>query len=49
MLVDPWPEDWAETWYDTDDLYIDYNNGYYLYDRMHPGEAVAIAVVMVGG
>jgi len=49
MMVDPWPEDWAENWYDTDDLYIGYDNGYYLYDRMHPGEAVAIAAVMVGG
>jgi hypothetical protein len=49
MLVDPWPEDWAENWYDTDELYIGYDNGYYLYDRMHPGEAVAIVVVIVAG
>jgi len=33
MLLDPWPEYWAANWYDTDDLYIGYDNGYYLYDR----------------
>jgi len=46
MLVDPWPEYWAEDWYDTDDLYIDYSNGYYLYNRRHPGIALAITVVL---
>jgi hypothetical protein len=45
MLLDPWPEDWSEDWYATDDVYVDYNNGYYLYNRRYPGEAIAIAVV----
>jgi len=45
MLVDPWPEYWAEDWYDTDDLYIDYDEGYYLYNRRHPGVGLAITVV----
>jgi hypothetical protein len=46
LLVDPWPETWAETWYDSDDVYIDYDDGYYLYNRRHPGIALAITVVM---
>jgi hypothetical protein len=46
MLVDPWPEYWSQDWYDSDDLYIDYDNGYYLYNRRHPGDAVAITVVL---
>jgi hypothetical protein len=24
-LVDPWPEYWAEDWYETDDVYIAYH------------------------
>ena len=46
MLVDPWPESWAWDWYATDDLYIDYDAGYYLYNRRHPGIAIAISVVL---
>jgi hypothetical protein len=46
MMVDPWPGDWAPNWFDADQLYVGYDNGYYLYDQMHPGEAVALAVVM---
>jgi hypothetical protein len=45
-MVDPWPADWAPDWYQTDQLYVAYDNGYYLFDEQHPGEAVAIAVVM---
>jgi hypothetical protein len=44
LLVDPWPEYWATNWYSTDDLYIDYNSGYYLYDRRYPGIGLAITV-----
>jgi len=46
MMVDPWPGDWATNWFDTDQLYVGYDNGYYLYDQTHPGEAVALTVVM---
>jgi hypothetical protein len=46
MLVDPWPESWAENWYATDDVYIDYDDGYYLYNRRHPGVRLAIAVAL---
>src|ERR1017187_8918804 len=44
LLVDPWPESWAENWFDSDDLYIAYDNGYYLYDRRYPGVGLAITV-----
>jgi hypothetical protein len=49
LLVDPWPEYWAENWYDTDDVYVDYDdydNGYYLYNRRHPNVRLAITVIM---
>ena len=46
LLVDPWPEDWAANWYATDDVYIDYDSGYYLYDRQYPGVRLAITVVL---
>jgi len=45
VLVDPWPEDWPEDWYETDDVYIVYDNGYYLYNRSHPGFGLAVTVV----
>jgi hypothetical protein len=44
-FVDPWPEGWPENWYENDDVYLDYNgDGYYLYDRNHPGVGVAVTV-----
>lgn len=44
-LVDPWPEYWSRTWYETDDVYVDYvNDGYYMYNRRHPGIGVAVNV-----
>ena len=49
MLVDPWPEYWADDWYDTDDLYIDYDdydNGYYLCNRRYPDVRLAITVAL---
>jgi hypothetical protein len=43
ILVDPWPADWAYT----DDCYIDYVDGdYFLFDLLHPGERIALFVVM---
>lgn len=45
--VDPYPEYWAEDWYQTDDFYVDYyNDGYYLYNRRYssrPGIAINIS------
>ena len=46
LLVDPWPEYWPDDWYSLDDLYVDYDNGYYLYNRRDPGVALAITVVL---
>ena len=47
MLLDPWPEAWAEDWYNSDDVYIDYNDdGYYLYNRRYPDVGLALTVVM---
>lgn len=44
-VVDPWPEYWASNWYETDDVYVDYvNDGYYMYNRRHPGVAIAVNV-----
>ena len=44
-LVDPWPEYWGDNWYDDDDVYVAYvDNGYYMYNRRHPGVAIAVNV-----
>lgn len=44
-LVDPWPEYWADDWYNTDDCYVTYDNdGYYLEDVRYPGVRLAINV-----
>jgi hypothetical protein len=46
MLVDPWPEYWPDNRYALDDVYVDYDNGYYLYNRRYPGFGLAISVVL---
>ena len=46
MLVDPWPEYWVENWYDTDDVYIIYEDGYYLCNRRYPSIEIALVVVV---
>jgi hypothetical protein len=46
LMVDPWPADWAQDWYSSDDVYVDYDDGYYLYNRQHPGEAIAITIAL---
>jgi len=46
MLLDPWPEYWPENWYSTDDVYIDYDDGYYLYNRRYPYVRLAVTVIM---
>ena len=46
-VMDPWPEYWSLNWYDEDDLYIDYfDGGYYLQNRRHPQDRIAIRVQM---
>jgi hypothetical protein len=46
LLVDPWPEDWPENWYKSDDVYIDYDDGYYLHNRAHPQISMAITLAL---
>jgi hypothetical protein len=44
-LIDPWPQEWSNNWYDNDDVYISYgNDGYYMYDRNYPGMGIAISI-----
>jgi len=44
-LVDPWPNSWANNWYDTDNVYVSYvDNGYYLFDTRYPGIGLAISI-----
>lgn len=44
LMVDPWPGDWSANWYASDDVYIDYDDGYYLYNRRYPQERLAITI-----
>ncbi|MEO8052694.1 MAG: hypothetical protein ABI833_19980 [Acidobacteriota bacterium] len=46
LLLDPWPQSWSQDWYASDDVYIDYDDGYYLYDRNYPQQRLAITVVL---
>ncbi len=44
-VVDPWPEYWSDNWYGNDDLYVEfYGGGYYLRNRMHPMDRIALSV-----
>lgn len=45
-MVDPYPEYWADNWYDFDDVYVVYDDGYYLYDSHYPQVRLAITIVM---
>jgi hypothetical protein len=45
LIVDPWPEFWVDDWYAADETYIVWDDGYYLYNRRHPGFGVAISVM----
>jgi len=45
--VDPWPEYWANDWYDTYDVYVTYvDNGYYLFNRRYPNVGIAVSISM---
>jgi len=49
LLLDPWPEYWSDNWFDSDDLYIDYDDydqGYYLYDRRDPQVRLAVTILL---
>jgi hypothetical protein len=45
LLVDPWPDYWSLDWYDDDDLYIVYDDGYYLCDVRYPQIMLALVVL----
>lgn len=45
IFVDPYPAEWGDGWYDSDDVYVDYTDGYYLYNRRHPGISIAINIL----
>ena len=46
-FMDPWPEYWADDWYDNDDVYVVYSeDGYYLYNRRYPRDRIAITVYL---
>ncbi len=46
-LLDPWPGNWSNDWYDTDDVYVAYENGgYYLYNNRYPGIGIAVSISM---
>jgi hypothetical protein len=45
LIVDPWPANWNDSWYESDDLFISYDgDGYYLHNRRYPEEALAVTV-----
>ena len=49
LIVDPYPEYWADDWYYADDVYVDYDpydEGYYLYDRRQPNVRLAITITL---
>jgi hypothetical protein len=46
LLLDPWPSNWSQSWYSSNDLYIDYDNGYYLYDRNYPQQRLAVTILV---
>lgn len=44
-ILDPVPTYWANDWYDSDDVYVDYeNDGYYMYNRRYPSAGIAIGI-----
>lgn len=46
-VVDPWPQQWGNDWYDNDQVYVDYSDGgYYLYNRSYPGVGLAVSISM---
>jgi hypothetical protein len=47
IMLEPYPEFWGQTWYQTDDCYVDYyQDGYYLYNLRYPGRpGIAVRVV----
>jgi len=45
LIVDPYPESWPVDWYARSDVYVGYDDGYYLYSQSDPSIALAITVM----
>jgi len=45
LIVDPYPESWPVDCYARSDVYVGYDDGYYLYSRSDPSIALAITVM----
>ncbi len=46
-VVDPWPENWGDDWYENDQVYVVYTEGgYYLYNQRYPGIGIAVSISM---
>jgi hypothetical protein len=45
VMVDPYPGSWSNDWYARDEVYVAYDNGYYLHNRKHPGYPMAVMVL----
>jgi hypothetical protein len=46
LLLDPYPENWSDSWYSNDEVYIDYEDGYYLHNRRYPQISLAITILI---
>ncbi len=44
LMVDPYPEYWSDNWYASDEMYIDYEDGYYLHDQRYPDVRLAVMI-----
>jgi hypothetical protein len=45
VVLDPWPEFWPDDWYRTDEVAVDYDDGYDLFSRRDPQVRLAIMLV----
>jgi hypothetical protein len=46
-FIDPWPEYWADNWYERDDCYVTYvDDGYYLTNARYPGVRIAVSFTL---
>ena len=46
-FIDPWPEYWADDWFERDDCYVIYDDdGYYLTNVRHPRVRIAVSFTL---
>ena len=46
LSVDPWPELWSSNWYNSGEVDVDYDDGYYLYSRRYPQVRLASTITL---